>query len=44
MNMQTFEVKTAFLYGDLEEEIYLEIPEGYKITARYVFLRRHYMD
>jgi hypothetical protein len=26
MNMQTLDEKTAFLYGDLEEENYMEIP------------------
>jgi hypothetical protein len=29
MNMQTLDEKTAFLYGDLEEENYMEIPEGF---------------
>ncbi|RWS05910.1 gag-pol polyprotein-like protein, partial [Dinothrombium tinctorium] len=29
MNIVHFDVKTAFLYGDLEEEIYMEKPEGY---------------
>ena len=24
------DIETAFLYGDLEEEIYLHIPEGYR--------------
>ena len=25
-----FNIRTAFLYGDLEEEIYMRIPEGFK--------------
>lgn len=29
MEMVHFDVKTAFLYGDLEEEIFMEQPEGY---------------
>jgi hypothetical protein len=28
--MNLIDVETAFLYGDLEEEIYLKIPSGYK--------------
>jgi hypothetical protein len=24
-----FDIKTAFLYSDLDEEIYIRIPEGY---------------
>ncbi|PNF42902.1 hypothetical protein B7P43_G12889 [Cryptotermes secundus] len=40
MNMQTFDVKTAFLYGDLEEENYMEIPEGYKNTGKVCLLKK----
>ena len=27
---EIIDIETAFLYGDLEEEIYLKIPEGYE--------------
>jgi hypothetical protein len=27
------EVKTAFLYGELDEEIYMKQPDGYKILG-----------
>ena len=40
MNMQTFDVKTAFLYGDLEEENYMEIPERYKNTGKICLLKK----
>lgn len=29
LQLRQFDVQTAFLYGDLEEEIYMEQPEGY---------------
>ena len=29
MELAQFDVKTAFLYGDLDEDIYMEFPEGY---------------
>ncbi len=28
------DVKTAFLYGDLDEELYMEQPEGFKIPGQ----------
>lgn len=29
-NIVKFDIKTAFLYGSLDEEIFMELPEGYK--------------
>ena len=28
------DVKTAFLYGELDEELYMEQPEGFKIPGQ----------
>jgi len=44
--LQQFDMKVAFLHGDLEEEIYMEIPSGYgkKVADNFVCrLKRHYM-
>lgn len=32
--IKRFDIKTAFLYGTLKEEIFMEIPEGYGIDKR----------
>lgn len=29
----TFDIKSAFLYGDLEEDIYMEVPKGVRVSA-----------
>ena len=32
--MQAVDVKTAFLYGKLDEEIYMQQPEGFKLRGQ----------
>ncbi|KAL7303977.1 hypothetical protein TKK_0003633 [Trichogramma kaykai] len=38
MEIITFDVKTVFLHGDLEEQIFMEQPEGFKDKSSRVCL------
>jgi len=34
LDIQSIDVKTAYLYGNLDEEIYMEQPEGFKLPGK----------
>jgi len=38
--IKKFDIKTAFLYGPLEEEIFMEVPEGYSEEGKVCLLKK----
>jgi len=34
LDIQSIDVKTAYLYGDLDKKIYMEQPEGFKLSRK----------
>jgi len=34
LDIQSIDIKTAYLYGNLDEEIYMEQPEGFKLPGK----------
>ena len=34
LEIEQLDVKTTFLYGDLDEEIYMEQPEGFSVKGK----------
>jgi len=34
LDIQNIDIKTAYLYGDLDEKIYMDQPEGFKLPGK----------
>ena len=40
LNVFQFDIKTAFLYGNLDETIYMELPHGFEVPGHVCHLRK----
>jgi len=38
--IKTFDIKTALLYGNLNEKVYMEVPEGYTENGKVCLLKK----
>ena len=34
LELENMDVKTIFFHGDLNEEMYMELPEGFKVSGK----------
>ena len=38
LHLEQLDVKTSFLHGDLEEDIYMKQPQGYEVKGKENFI------